>query len=158
MRRAASPIIATATVRFTVVWRPIHRILMFGKANRPRGSWRRWARHWTALNASSERECAIGACCCYDSTKSCHQKLNEERTHGRTPQSHHHLRHHRLDPYAVDVTALADYTETDRGRRRGRGGGGRCDRSSACARSRRRSSDAGPKIFPRVRLRHQASL
>ena len=34
-----------------------------------------------------------------------------KRTHGQGPQSHHHLRRHGLDPYAVDVAAPADHGE-----------------------------------------------
>ena len=47
----------------------------------------------------------------------------EETPNGQRPQSHHHLRRHRLDPHALDVAASADHGERDRGRghRRGRG-------------------------------------
>ena len=38
--------------------------------------------------------------------------------HGRRPQSHHHLRRHRLDPYADDDALSADHAGRDRRRRR----------------------------------------
>ena len=71
----------------------------------------------------------------------------EETHHGRNPQSHHHLRDHRLDPYAVDVAAPAGHAARDRRRRRRRGRSRRGDRPPARARPGRRPADAGPEVF-----------
>ena len=52
---------------------------------------------------------------------------------GQEPESHHHLRGHRLDPHAVDVAAHSDHGKRDRGRRDRRGGSRRRDRAPARA-------------------------
>ena len=78
-------------------------------------------------------------------------------------QSHHHLRRHRRHPHAVDVAVSAGHARRDRrgGDRRGRGG--RRDRPSARARSRR---PAGPtrrprpfaRFLPRIKQRTNAVI
>src|SRR5215218_1929544 len=68
-------------------------------------------------------------------------KFREEVRNGEKPEGHHHLRGHRLDPYAVDVAAHSDHGE--RNCRRGDRGGGSRRRGGASARARSEGRPAG---------------
>ena len=73
-------------------------------------------------------------------------------------KDHHHLRRHRLDPYADDDPASADHAGADR-RRIDRGGKGRRrDHSSACPRSQGRAADARSQGVHGVPAGDQAEL
>ena len=84
-------------------------------------------------------------------------RSSREEPHEQT-QSHCHLRHHRLDPYAVDVAPPAGDGRGDRRSRHRRGRGGRGDRPSARARSRRRTPRSVATGFRAIPQGDQAAL
>ena len=57
---------------------------------------------------------------------------------------------HRIRAHSFDVTASADDTQSDRKRRDRSGPGGRLGCASACAQSRQRQANAGPRRVPPV--------
>ena len=112
------------------------------RGERRRGARRRRARPRSAKRGRMARPPPDGAGRAQDASK---PNSNEGgNAWQQAPQSHHHLRRHRLDPHAVDVAASADHAAGDR-RRRGRRGGSRARRSSTCTRAIR-STDIRRRI------------